>query len=213
MSQASANPKPDKPVHPGQQQLAAVYAKAFLGAAQTAGQTDDAIAQFDTLVREVFDKHPELEKLLGSALVSHEEKLGQIDRLFGPFFSPALVDFLKVVSQHGRLDFLRAIHREVHRLDDEQRGRLRVLATTATPLDAQQKSGLEASLRKMFPGEPVLETVVDPQLIGGLVLRIGDTVYDGSVQRQLEQMREQMINRSVHEIQSRRDSFRHPGGN
>ena len=120
---------------------------------------------------------------------------------------------MKVVSQHGRLDFLRAIHREVHRLDDEQRGRLRVRATTATPLDPQQKTNLEASLRKMFRGEPVLETIVDPQLIGGLVLRVGDTVYDGSVQRQLEQMREQMINRSVHEIQSRRDSFRHPGGN
>ena len=45
------------------------------------------------------------------------------------------------------------------------------------------------------------------------MLRVGDTVYDGSVATQLAQMREQMINRSVHEIQSRRDRFRHPDGN
>ena len=52
-----------------------------------------------------------------------------------------------------------------------------------------------------------------PSLIGGVVLRVGDTVYDGSVARQLEQVREQMIDRSVHEIQSRRNRFGHSAGN
>ena len=81
------------------------------------------------------------------------------------------------------------------------------------PLEPSLSRGLEASLRQLLGGEPQLESAVRPELIGGVVLRVGDTVYDGSVARQLEQVREQMITRSVHEIQSRRDRFRHPGGN
>jgi F-type H+-transporting ATPase subunit delta len=80
-------------------------------------------------------------------------------------------------------------------------------------LDEVFSRNLAASLHKLLGGQPELEPSVDPQLIGGIVLRVGDTVYDGSVARQLAQVREQMINRSVHEIQSRRDRFRHPGGN
>ena len=60
---------------------------------------------------------------------------------------------------------------------------------------------------------PYWRAVIDPELIGGVVVRVGDTVYDGSVATNLKQLRQQMINRSVHEIQSRRDRFRYPGGN
>ena len=57
------------------------------------------------------------------------------------------------------------------------------------------------------------EPVVDPAVIGGVTLRIGDTVYDASIASQLEHLRTQMIDRSVHAIQSRRDSFRTATGN
>ena len=53
---------------------------------------------------------------------------------------------------------------------------------------------------------------VRPELIGGLVMRVGDTVYDGSISTRLNKLRQQMIDRSVHEIQSRRDRFRSPEG-
>ena len=59
----------------------------------------------------------------------------------------------------------------------------------------------------MLGGEPIIQWVTDPDLIGGAVLRVGDTVYDGSVAGQLEQLRQQILERSVHEIQSRRDRF------
>jgi F-type H+-transporting ATPase subunit delta len=98
-------------------------------------------------------------------------------------------------------------------LYDVLRGRVRVRVTTPTPLDPAQVAQIEGSLRAMLGGEPVLESSVDPQLIGGAVLRVGDTVYDGSIARQLQSVRQQMIDRSIHEIQSRRDRFRHPAGN
>ncbi len=64
----------------------------------------------------------------------------------------------------------------------------------------------------MLEGEPVLDERVDPGVIGGIVVRIGDTVYDGSIANQLENLRQQIIDRSAHEIQSRRDRFRSPAG-
>ena len=91
-------------------------------------------------------------------------------------------------------------------------GNVRVRVTTATAVDPRQIEQIAAALGAALGQRPILETVVDPALIGGAVLRIGDTVYDGSVANQLQSIRQQMIDRSVHEIQSRRDRFRYPAG-
>ncbi len=195
------------------QQIAGVYAKAFLGAAETSGATGDRVAEIEALVSEVFEKFPQFETLLSASLIKHEEKLGILDRVLGGKVSPLLLDFLKVLSQHGRLDVLRAIAREARSQYDALRGKVRVRVTTASELPPAESQKLIPALSQLLSGEPEVQWAVDPELIGGVVLRIGDTVYDGSVARQLEKMREQMITRSVHEIQSRRDSFRLADGN
>ena len=68
------------------------------------------------------------------------------------------------------------------------------------------------NLKNVLDGQPIVEEVVDPDLIGGVVVRVGDTVFDGSVATQLESVRQRMIERSAHEIQTRRDRFRYPAG-
>jgi F-type H+-transporting ATPase subunit delta len=196
----------------GAQQVATVYAKALLGAAEKAGQTDRAVEEL-AAVADVLAQFPKLEAVLASALVEHEEKCQVLDRVFGAKLSPLVLDFLKVLSRHGRLELVRGVHVQVQKLYDHLRGRVRVALQTATPLDDGLSRNLEASLGKLLGGQPEVEPAVEPALIGGIVLRVGDTVYDGSVARQLRQVREQMISRSIHEIQSRRDRFRHPGGN
>jgi F-type H+-transporting ATPase subunit delta len=164
-------------------------------------------------VCDLLAEHADLEAVLSSALISHEEKAQMIERIFGGRLSPPVLDFLKVLSQHGRLDVTRAVGQEVQKLYDELRGKVRVEMRTATPIDEALTRNVETSLRKILAGEPQVYAAVDPALIGGILLRVGDTVYDGSVARQLRQVREQMITRSLHEIQSRRDRFRPAGGN
>ncbi|MEX2114394.1 MAG: ATP synthase F1 subunit delta [Pirellulales bacterium] len=194
------------------QQVATVYAKALLGAAEKAGQAEAAVEEL-AAVAETLVQFPKLEDVLSSALIDHEEKCQVLDRVFGSKVSSLVLDFLKVVSRHGRLDILRPVAQQSGLLYDELRGRVRVGLQTATPLADGQSQNLTAALRTLLGGEPLVEPTVDPALIGGVVLRVGDTVYDGSVARQLRQVREQMITRSIHEIQSGRDRFRHSGGN
>jgi F-type H+-transporting ATPase subunit delta len=122
------------------------------------------------------------------------------------------MNFLKVLARHGRMDCLRAVHVAAHQRYDQLQGRVPVRLSTAAPISDALAAGIVDRLRTFLDGEPILERQTDPSLIGGLVVRVGDTVFDGSVANQLEQMRQNMIDRSVHEIQSRRNRFRDPAG-
>jgi F-type H+-transporting ATPase subunit delta len=190
--------------------VAAVYAEALLGAAQSAGQTDAILDEFDDLVAEVLDPSPQFERVLASGLISPAENEEILDRVLGGRASPTMLNFLKVVSRHGRLDCLRAIHRQARLLHERFHGRVPVQVTTAAPVDDALAERIVKAIRPLLDGEPVLQRAVDPKLIGGIVVRVGDTVYDGSIASQLASVRQQMIDRSAHEIQSRRDRFRYP---
>ena len=197
----------------GAEHIADVYANGLLGTTEKAGQTAAVIAEFDALMTDVLDRFPKFEAVLASALILPEEKSALIDRALGGRVSPLLVNFLKVVARHGRLDCLRAIHYQTLARYDELRDRIPVRLTTVTPLDPAMIARVTESLRGMLHGEPVLEHVTDPSLIGGAVLRVGDTIYDGSIANQLHNLRQEILDRSAHEIQSRRDRFRYPAGN
>jgi F-type H+-transporting ATPase subunit delta len=197
----------------GVEQVAAVYAEALFGAAENAGATESVLAELDSLIADVLDRQPEFERFLASALISHEEKVGILERTLAAHGSPLLLRFLKVVSRHGRLDCLRAIQRQARGVYDKARGRVAVELVTAAPVPGEQAEAITASLRGWLKGEPVVHWRVDSELIGGAVVRVGDTVFDGSIAKQLETARQRIIDRSAHEIQSRRDRFGDPAGN
>jgi F-type H+-transporting ATPase subunit delta len=194
------------------ERIAAVYAEALLGVGQGAGRVEELLGELEAMVDEVLQAFPNFDAVLGSALVSHEEKLGLIDRVFSGKLSTEMLNFLKVLSRHGRLDLLRPILREARRQYQRLQGRYPVEVLTAVPLDPALADQLLAALRAKLPGQPVLEVRVDPSIIGGLVVRTGDTVYDASVASQLDALRKQIVDRSAHEIQSGRDRFRYPAG-
>jgi len=197
----------------GVEHIADVYAKALLSAAEGAGFTRTVLEEFDSLIAEVLDSFPKLEAILASGLVSIDEKAGILERLFDGRMSPTFVNFLKVVARHDRLDCLRVIHCRLGVLYDELQGRVQVQVATAAPVGDELAAGIAEKLRRGLNAEPVVEQIVDPELIGGVIVRVGDTIFDGSVANQLKLIRQQMIDRSVHEIQSRRDRFRYPAGN
>ncbi len=208
MASAEQPERPSDGFDPGQQQVGAIYARALMAAAEEAGQGEAVLAEIDEFVLGVVDKQPKLATVLASGLVSHEEKAALLDRALSGKASDLFLRFLKVVSKHGRLGSLRAIRRAAHAMYNEMKGRVPVEVRTAAPLDDQRTGHLQTRLGELLDAQPVIDKQVDPTLIGGLVVRVGDTVYDGSVATRLEQLRREMIHRSVHEIQSRRDRFR-----
>ena len=206
---AQSSPSAD----PRVRQVATVYAKAFLAAAESAGKAAELLDEFSSLLTDVLDRFPRWGEVLSSGLLSPEEKIATLDRALSAKASPLLMNFLWVLARHSRLDCLRPAYAIARELHEKSQGRVNIQVHTATPLSSELAAHLTKALRGLVGSEPRLIPFTDPDLIGGVVLRIGDTVYDGSVSSQLEGMRTAMINRSVHEIQSRRDSFRHPDGN
>jgi F-type H+-transporting ATPase subunit delta len=211
MPPTRSNNSPADYIDPRVAQAANIYAKAFLGATEKSGQSAALVEELESLVADVLDRFPDWERVLASALVPEEEKVAMLDRTLGGRASPLVLNFLKVLARHERLSALRGIARAARALYEELHGRVPVEVRTAAPLSADLEKQLTASLRKLVGREPQVTHQTDPGLLGGVVLRVGDTVYDASVSARLERLRAEMIHRSVHEIQSRRDRFRHSG--
>ena len=196
------------------EKIAAMYANALLDASAAQGESlADQVEQFDSLMNDVLAARPAFETILGSALISPDEKTGILDRTLKTQASKVFLNFLKVVAKHGRLDILRAIHRETRNAYEKRLNRIPVKITTAVPLEESVIASLTAKFRVLLGGDPTFQTIVDPEVIGGIVVRVGDTIYDASLLTQLKNVRQQMIDRSAHEIQSRRNRFSNTEGN
>jgi F-type H+-transporting ATPase subunit delta len=197
----------------GAWRVANIYAQAFLAAAEQSGASELVLAEFDSLIRDVLDALPRLDTVLSSPLVDQEAKVRMLEKALAGKANSIFMNFLKVVAARGRLDLLRLIHVASHLELDRLRGRVRVLVSTPTPLQGDAEDRIAAEVRRFTGQEPVLQKQLHEGLIGGIVLRIGDRVFDGSIATRLMRIREQMIERSVHEIQSRRDRFGFAEGN
>ncbi|RMG37764.1 MAG: ATP synthase F1 subunit delta [Planctomycetota bacterium] len=198
---------------PSVQAIAKVYARAFLGAAADLGAEDEPLAELADFVRGVLEAFPEFAQLLFSPLVSRDDKLRMIDHVVAPRATELVTSFLRTLARHDRLDLLPVIVPVAQRLLDEKRGRRKVGLITARPLSDDARGRIAEAVQQRFGFTPVLETSTDPSLIAGIVLRIGDTVYDGSLRARLQQLRLRLRERGLHEVQSGRDRFGHPEGN
>ena len=197
---------------PAAQQIGTVYAQSLVAAAEEAGETQSVLEEFDSFIDDVLDNQPRFAEVLASVLVAADEKISLLDKVLASQASRTFLNFLKVVAKHGRLDYLHSMRQAAHAIYDEARGHISIEVRTATELDDASAEKIRTTLNGILNRKADLVRIVDPSLIGGLVVKVEDTVYDASVSTRLEKMRREMINRSVHEIQSRRDSFRSSTG-
>ncbi len=124
--------------------------------------------------------------------------------------SGLVLRFLRVLNRHGRLKILGAVLREARALWDRRNRRIPVRVRSAVPLDAAQLDSLQQRLTRLVDGTPIVTVSTDADLIGGLVVQVGDQLYDASVKNRLAQLRQRLIEGKTHEIQSRRDQFSDP---
>lgn len=170
----------------GAEQLGKTYAQALLAAAEKAGLTDKIVQQLTQLVDEYLGGSPQLAAAFSSPRIEVEEKERIIDKVFGGDFEPLLLTFLKVMASRGRLGYVAAVRDGVLALYDEMSGRVLAKVRTAVPLDDNLRSSITERLAVATGKKVRLEESVDSGLIGGMVIRIGDTVFDSSVANQID---------------------------
>ena len=189
------------------EKIAEVYAEAYLNAVTGhGGSMDDAVDEFASLV-DVLKVQPKFGVVLASAMVPTDEKVALLEKTVASSASPLFWNFLLIIAKRNRLDLLVPIFLQTKILQDERQKRIPVTITTATEIDSQLFATLSEKLHGVLGGEPVIRSVVNPDVLGGLVVRVGDTVYDASVSAQLQDVCRQMIERSTQEIQNRHESF------
>ncbi len=203
----SENQKSDSAFDDESMHVGPIYAKALLAAVGSSGNVDAVMEQFHSLIHDVFDKQPILEMALANPKLPSEEKIRVLDKAFKGKMDATLLTFLKVVSRRGRLNAIRGIYRAAASLRDEAVGRVRVLVTTSQPLDVAALSSLKEKLQNLFKKEVAITTKVDATILGGLIVRVGDMVFDGSVDGQLNLLKKATLARAEIAIREKLSSL------
>lgn len=179
--------------------LANQYAKALLEVAQAAGGAQAAEAALVELRRfaEILRSSRDLRMALLSPVVGHDQKVRVIDRLCDAVGAGRTVrNFLNVVTVKRRLALLDEICSRYQALLDEAEGIVRAEVRSAVTMSDAQRSALEGALRRSTIAQLRCGYQVDPSLVGGVAVRIGSTIYDGSVRGRLDALRRQLVSGS-----------------
>jgi F-type H+-transporting ATPase subunit delta len=173
--------------------LAERYAGALVEVAlanHQADQVKEELAAFAVMVRE----SPELNAFLANPSIARAAKHSAIEALVARMgASRTLRNYLFVIVDQRRAAMLAEIQEAFSRLLDARQGITQATVTSATELTPQERAELAAALAKLTGEKVQAQYTTDAQLIGGAVVRIGSTIYDGSVRTQLERMRARMI--------------------
>lgn len=170
--------------------LARPYASAVFEIAREEGRLDRWSRVLALLTQAL--ELPEIRQLVASPTHSPARKAIALTDILGDQLDESMRRFIHVLSENRRLELLPQIRDGFEtRLAEEQRT-LTVEVTTAVGLTEQEEKQFEDALKRRFQREVSLETVVDPTVLGGALVRAGDTVLDGTVRGKLEKLRSQL---------------------
>ena len=172
------------------------YAGALFEAARERGELEEVLSDLGEFVAALHDSE-ELRLFYYGGQVPERQKRRAIDGLTEGM-KTSTSNFLKVLVDNRREEILEEVLSRYEQLVKEHLGRIEIGVTTAVELSQEQLDRLKERLEGTLEGkEVVLETNVDPELIGGAVFRFGGRMMDGSIRGRLESLREGMLERSV----------------
>ncbi len=189
------------------ERIAKVYAEALYAAAEKAGQLDAALKEYESLVREILPADARMAVLFSVAAIGRYARADVLAKGFKDRASPTLYAFLQVLNSHERLELLRPIAFALREMYEDRARRVRVFVTSAVALSEDEVSKIADVIRHVMKLEPIMVPSVDPALLGGVKIRVGDKQYDASIRTRIENLKTQILTSSSHEIQSRRDRF------
>lgn len=168
------------------------YAAALFDVAQRDGAID-AILNDLKLVATDFEQVPYLKDMIMQPLVATERKLRVLSDAFGDRTTATTLNFLYLLVNKRRIKQLDEIAREYRALVDERQGRLVARVQTAVSLSKGQLDALQNALVARTGKKIEMQTEIDSSMIGGVRVRLGDTIIDGSVSGRLERIKRQLL--------------------
>ena len=172
--------------------LAGRYASALFDLARDQKQIDSVSRSLDALNQALADSK-DLSELVDSPLVSRQEASGALAAIAPQLgLDPITSNFLGVLARNGRKNQLRPVIRAFRRLSAEHRGETTADVITARPLNDDQMAQLKAQLRTRAGRDVTIDAQVDPEILGGIVVKLGSQMVDASIRTKLNRLAQAM---------------------
>ena len=170
------------------------YASALADVVLKSGEAETVKSELKVW-EEMMESNAELTNAFRNPAIAHLSKEKVLEQLIAKA-SPTktTTNFLRVLLQNGRISDLADINARFAVVLEERSGVVAAEVTSARELAADEKASLESNIEKAVGCKVRLNYTIDESIIGGVVTRIGSTVYDGSVRTQLENLKQQLVN-------------------
>lgn len=157
---------------------------------------NDALTQYGEAMETVaslIEEDGKFRTFLETPRIDDDDKKAVIRKAFGDSLPKHVVNFVLVTIDKRRQKLLRSIAQQYHALLDEHMGREHVQVTVARPLDDAGRDMVAQRLSAALGTQAIPHIRVDPDIVGGLIVRTGNTIYDGSVRSRLDGMRRKLL--------------------
>ncbi len=172
------------------EELAQVYARSLFQVALAQGTLDELREQLGQLA-DAIDQNHDLAVFFFSPYFSTNEKQEALERMLDGA-DPSFLNFLRLLIENHRMPVIFRIRHEYERLWDEENKTLPVEITSAIALDEQTTESLGRTIGERAGRKVTLAARVDPDIIGGIIIRVGNSILDASIRNRLEQLRRQV---------------------
>ncbi|HDS83650.1 MAG TPA: ATP synthase F1 subunit delta [Phycisphaerales bacterium] len=179
-----------------------IYSDVLFELAQDAGRVGPVLDDLEAVAK-VFEAEPEFLTLLTVGQLKEEEKNAVLRRVFGGRINELTLDFLCVLARRNRLNYLFGIHDRYLTLMDQSQDIQHLEVTLAAAPDDRQIEKIKQDLKEAVGTEVKLSVQVDPDILGGIIIRKGDRVIDNSVRSLLDRAVKAVISRSKEKKQNR----------
>ena len=169
-----------------------LFGDALYEVARESGEESEVLGELRNLAAS-FAEEPGFIDVLAAPALTKEERCGLIDECFAGKLSEHTVNYLKVLSENGMIrSYARCFERFTERYN-ENNGIIAVRAVSASPVPEELRRKLEEKVRSITGKTPEITYAVDPKCIGGMLIEVDGTRFDGTVRKRLDEMRKTLI--------------------